>query len=95
MSDYLILSDHDGGTARLVTDSTASSYGIPVLVLDGEDIRGDFGPADVLPTDQPLTGADLVARWGSEPERTTSELKAARLFLGQWPDGPQIGGETQ
>ncbi|RKT37914.1 hypothetical protein BDD21_5425 [Thiocapsa rosea] len=32
--DYLILSDDNGGTARLTTDPSASSYGIPVLVLD-------------------------------------------------------------
>jgi hypothetical protein len=88
--DYLILSDDNGGTARLTTDSPASSYGIPVLVLDADDIRGEFGPADTLPTDQPLTGADLVATWGSEPERTEEERTAAGRFLRQWPDGPQL-----
>lgn len=94
MSDYLILSDDDGGTARLTTESASSSQGNPVLVFDAYDIRGDFGPADALPTDQPITGADLVARWGNELERTEAERSAARRFLSQWPDGPQIGGAT-
>lgn len=88
--DYLILSDDNGGTARLTTDSSASSYGCPVLVFDAEDIRGEFGPADMLPTDKPLTGADLVATWAGEPERTEEELTAAGRYLRQWPDGPQI-----
>lgn len=84
------LSDDDSGTARLTTDSSAISYGIPVLVFDADDIRGEFGPADALPADSPVTGADLVARWGSE--RAEGERLAARHFLRQWPDGPQING---
>jgi len=87
--NYLILTDDDGGTTRLTTEHAASSYKIPVLVIEAEDVAGVFGPADLI-GDSGISGADVVAAWGRAPERTDHERDAARRYLQQWPDGPQI-----
>ena len=92
--DYLILTDADKGTVRLTTDGSTSDYGIPVLRIEAEDICGDFRPADIISDmDEPercVTAASIVHDWASGPDRTADEMAAARLFLGQWPDGPQV-----
>jgi len=92
--NYLILTDADSGTARLTDETCASRYGLPVLVIDAEDCQGDFGPADLIGNlDRPeslMHAAEVVAAWGRAPERTDDERDAARRYLQQWPDGPQI-----
>lgn len=85
--DYILTQDEAGGTARLTTESPRSSYGIPVLRVDTEDLRGDFGPAERIGTG---AAADVVAGWAREPDRTPEEIEAARAFLGSWPEGPQV-----
>jgi len=94
MAEYLVLRDAQGGTAVLTNETCASRYGLPVLVIDAEDVQGDFGPADLIgDLDRPETlmhAAQVVAAWGLAPERTPDERDAARRFLMQWPDGPQI-----
>jgi hypothetical protein len=89
--DYLILTDTEGGTATLKTNSPASHYGIPILRIDASDVVGDFGPADLIATEpKPLSAAVIVAAWGGSPERTPEEREAARKYLCQWPNGPQL-----
>lgn len=44
-------------TLTLTTAHAASSYGVPVLVIDGEA----YGPADMTPAG--MTGAELVHAW--------------------------------
>lgn len=61
----------------LTTDHPAASYGLPVLVVDGEA----YGPGDTLPSGD--TAAALVVQWGREPERTDDDLRMARRFLKQ------------
>ena len=89
--EIFITKDEKGGTCHLTTDSSASHYGIPVLRIDGEDIDGDFGPADIIGTAPSIIyAAEAVAGWAKQPGRTAEEIKAARSFLRQWPDGPQV-----
>jgi hypothetical protein len=99
MAEYLILSDPRGGRAILTTEASGSSYGIPVLVVEADDIQGEFGPADLIvdpaQPERAVRGADLVAAWALAPERTPEEREAARRYLGQWPAGPQIPGESR
>jgi hypothetical protein len=93
--NYIVLSDSEGGTGRLTTDSPASNGGVPVLEIDTEDVNGTFGPSDLIgDIDKPETltrTASLVAAWASEPDRTEDELTAAHRFLHQWPEGPNVG----
>lgn len=84
---FVVMTDPDGGVITLTTEHPASSYGIPVLVADAEDLKGVFGPSD--PLDGNLTAAAVVAAWARETERTEAESESARLFLSQWPEGPQ------
>jgi hypothetical protein len=37
-----------------------------------------------------VTAAYYVARWAHQPERTAYEIEAARAYLAQWPEGPQV-----
>lgn len=53
----------------------------------GDGLR-DYGPADALPSGD--TAAMLVVSWATRPHRTHEEREAARVFLSQWPDGPQL-----
>ena len=88
--EILITKDEKGGTCHLTTYSPQSHYGIPVLRIDGEDIDGDFGPADIIGTAPDIIyAAEVVAGWAKETGRTTEEIEAARSFLRQWPEGPQ------
>jgi hypothetical protein len=95
--NYLITTDPEGGSARLTNETCASRYGIPVLTIDAADVEGDFGPADLIgDLDRPETltyAAEVVAAWASQPERTPEERDAARRYLGQWPEGPQLSAE--
>lgn len=93
----LIMQDKKGGTAYLTTESTSSHYGMPVLQITAEDIDGDFGPADIIgDLDKPdtlLIAAQIVYVWAMNKKRTPEEVQAAKSFLSQWPDGPQIRGK--
>lgn len=46
-------------TLTLTTAHSASSYGVPVLVIDGEP----YGPADLVPGG--IIAADLVDQWAA------------------------------
>jgi hypothetical protein len=37
-----------------------------------------------------ITAASIVAGWAGSGERTKKEIEAAKKFLSQWPEGPQI-----
>jgi len=50
---------HDVETLTLTTAHAASSYGQPVLLLDGDA----FGPGDMTPAG--MTGAELVTTWAA------------------------------
>lgn len=97
--DILITTDPDGGTAVLTTNSPASHYGCPVLRIEAEDVDGDFGPADLIDFGAVGQGiipaATIVHAWATAPQRSDEERQAARRFLRQWPDGPQLdeGGD--
>lgn len=96
MDDIIIIKNKGGGVAYLTTASSQSHYGIPVLRIDGaKDIpdRGiDYGPADVIAeiNGRILTGAHIVAGWAMDKKRIPREIEIARLYLSQWPDGPQV-----
>ena len=68
-------------TAALTTESSASSYGIPVLRVrrDGEFV-GDFGPDDLLSINGINTklAGSIIAAWASLDERTDGECEAAK-----------------
>jgi len=97
--DILITTDPDGGTAVLTCNSPASRYGCSVLRVEAEDVDGDFGPADLIDFSGIGQGmapvAIIVAGWAMATERTDEEREAARRFLRQWPEGPQLkeGGD--
>ncbi len=86
----IISTDERGGTAALTTESPAAHYGIPVLQIQADDVNGDFGPSDIINAGKLITAADVVAGWASSGDRTEDDIAAARKFLGQWPEGPQI-----
>ena len=89
--DITMIKNESGEKTSLTTESPASHYGMPVLRIEAEVVSGDFGPADLIgEPPKAFTAAQGVAGWGSQPERTPEEQHAAKAFLGQWPDGPQI-----
>lgn len=56
-----IHTSHNGKEGRLTTEHASSSYGIPVLVMDGQA----YGPADLLPywPEMAMAAAEYVAGW--------------------------------
>jgi len=87
---YLTLTDGlltavDFDTLTLTTAHAASSYGVPVLVIEG----AAYGPADMTPAG--VTGAELVTAWAA---RFAGQGQADRA-----PDGAailsQVAGLTQ
>lgn len=93
MEDIVIATDPEGGSAVLTTHSPMSHYGCPVLQITAEDVDGDFGPADLIHDDaheRIYPAANVVAGWAMKPERSVLEVKAARMYLAQWPEGPQV-----
>ncbi len=63
-------------TIVLSSDHAASSYGVPVLLLDGDPTP--YGPADWTPYGP---ASDLVLLWSRQPERTLRERADAEMFL--------------
>lgn len=61
----------------LSTEHAACSYGLPVVVADGQA----YGPGDVLPGGKLAT--EWVLLWASEPGRTPGERDDAARFLAQ------------
>ena len=89
--NILVAKDISGGTAVLTTDSPASRYDMPVLQITADDIDGDFGPGDLINIgEMVIPAAEIVHNWACKTGRTTAEISAARKFLSQWPEGPQI-----
>jgi len=91
--DFLISSDEDG-ESRLTNQAPFSVTGLPMLHISSSEINGDFTADDIITfnpeTNEICIAAYVVENWALNPERTAEELEAARLFLRQWPDGPQI-----
>jgi hypothetical protein len=70
--------------AALTTDHPASSYGIPVLVMDG----AAYGPADVVPGEGPGAGCVTAGQMAANlvlMGLTTAEM--AKKYLSQLPPG--------
>ena len=81
--------------AELTNDHVGSRYGIPVFhtVLDG---RG-YGPSEKTYADKfnaafgLKTAADQIIRFAqNNPALSTEDIDFIKLFLGQWPEGPQL-----
>jgi hypothetical protein len=74
----------------LTTDHAASSYGVPVLLIDGQA----YGPGDILPSGD--LAAAYVGRWSLLPGRTREDLDAVARFmagaLGSRADVAQMAG---
>lgn len=77
---------YSGKRGTLTTEHATSSYGCPILVMDGEA----YAPADVLPhwPQLPMTTAEYVYKWALTGD--AEERDAAHAFCRQWPDGPQV-----
>lgn len=89
----LIAKDQNGGTAYLTTQSPASHYGRPVLQVTAEDLDDDFGPGDLLGGIEKgsfMYAADIVTCWARQSGLTEEEMEAAKVYLRQWPEGPQV-----
>ena len=88
-----IQSSGAGIFACLTNRHHRSRAGLPVLVIWKDDRHWEVtdhpkDAVDILP--QVANAGELVAHWGLQPDRTDDEKVAAQLFLGQWPEGPQI-----
>ncbi len=58
------------------------------LVIRAEDVRGVFGPKDMVgEIPRLMFAAEIVAGWATA-NRKAEEF--ARRFCSQWPDGPQV-----
>ena len=93
--------DYTFGVFTLTTAHPASHYGIPVLL---DETGHAFGPAenvDVPETQaifgpEPYTAAQLVywlarnAERGQQDPLPVGVYDCIRLYLSQWPDGPQL-----
>lgn len=98
--DVKIYTGPGGVTASLTTDSPASHYGIPALRIEGPGVEQwpDLGPADVLPSKMPAAHLVVACALGQLPggvggtihPMSAEVLEAARRFLAQWPEGPQL-----
>ena len=80
----------------ILTDEWAECrYGIPVLVNRQDDTVA-YGPADIFQAYpscglQPAAHSVVRAFKSKQPcPFSEEEIESVRLFLGQWPDGPQL-----
>jgi len=97
------MTDPNGGIAALSTEPPASRYGIPVLEIDGCDVSGADGDANLIgDPDRPeslISAAAVAAAWARKPERTSDELDAAlgryqtdeKVALAEWRIERQSG----
>ena len=81
--------------ATLTTRSLASHYGVPVLRVKDPTYHDsiDLGPTEFAPCredDPPETAAELLVHIHAKRPLTGEALDAARRFLSQWPEGPQL-----
>jgi hypothetical protein len=88
---------HGKVTVTLTTESPCSHYGIPSVRIDhptiGPGDSNDFGPADIAPRtpdEAPGTVAALVCAIHRARPLSGEALDGAKVFLSQWPDGPQL-----
>ena len=61
--------------------------------VEHPDIKADLGPADLAPpaeAEGPGTAAALLLRIHAKRPLKGEALDGARLFLSQWPEGPQL-----
>lgn len=95
MMEAIIYRGPTGYTAALTTNSSASSYGIPVLRLAGPGMEAtDCGPGDIIPSGIPAALIVEYALQGVLPPGWAGELppmddevqQAANRYLMQWPD---------
>ena len=79
-----------GSHCKLTVNHLQSHYRIPVLVLDNCD-RG-FGPSQQTYPGKFKSAADCVRSWALShgKDLSSEELDFIKLFLGQWPEGPQL-----
>ena len=85
--NYLMFTDKDGVEHRLTTESTQSSYGMPVYRRD----NNDCGPADLIFFgDISIRAASVVVFWVQLAGRTQAEIQAAKKFCMQNPEGIQV-----
>ena len=70
---------HISDTTVLTTKHAQSSYNIPVLVINDNA----YGPSD-------HNAGEIVYSWAKQPERTQSEIMAAKRFLMQNPNNQQL-----
>lgn len=93
---FLVAVDGQHGDRPLLAlDLDAGSYGAGALLawpLTSEYPDAPtraLGPADPLYGDH-WTAAHAVASWALIPHRSAAEVAAARAYLAQWPQGPQL-----
>lgn len=88
--------DTDEARIELSTDHAASSYGLPVALLDGElvDHTDEIGPGVTIADAVYARATDIVAaQKAGERHSYRLPLIARRMaiaYLQQWPEGPQI-----
>ena len=65
--------------STLTTEHAASSYGIPVAIIDGEA----FAPGDLCldAAGRIIAVSEMVSAWAEKPERTAEEKELAEKFL--------------
>jgi hypothetical protein len=75
-----------GETAELTTEHSASSYGQPVLLLNGDPCGTDDLIGDLERPEGVQAAGHLVQQWARRLCRTPAERDAARTFLlnSQW-----------
>lgn len=80
--------------AELTNEHSGSRYGIPVFhtIMDGKG----YGPSEKTYPDKfnsvfgIKTAADQVVSFAKANNLSKEDLDFVNLFLGQWPEGPQI-----
>lgn len=90
--DFVVFTDREGRLSRLTNQTSRSQNGLPLLAVDAMGVTGVFGPGDSLgvPPAGMMRAAEIVADWARQTGRSAPEREAAKLFLGQWPEGPQV-----
>ncbi len=79
---------------ELTNEHVGARYGIPVLHLFSDD-RG-YGPSQKTFPEKlssvfgDLRAAHRVYSWARNNELTPETEEFVKLYLGQWPEGPQI-----